>query len=140
MKRSKLSLVFLMMGVAGVGSAQPETAPPPREKLTPAELLVGRWRLEKVDGRPVPPTAVEFLTFTAKGRVNFLVRSLSYPDEAISGSYKLNGKIIEFCPDPPAGPKTVERTLVVVTKTRLITQERGPDRMRLIEYVRDEGR
>lgn len=140
MKRSCWGLALLLFGITSVCTAQPETAPPPREKQTPAELLVGRWRLVKFGEKPVPNTSTDHLTFTAKGRYISTYSRPTRPAESVSGRYQLVGKAIELTTEPPSPPITDQVTIVEITKDRLVIQHGEVVSFRRSEYVRDQGK
>jgi hypothetical protein len=135
----RLGLALCLGSLATVAAAQPQPAPPPRE-LPPAELLVGRWRLIKFGEKPVPTTSRDILIFTTKGKFSSTLSHVSYPDETVTGSYRLVGRVIELSTEPPRPPMTDQLSLIEVTRTRLIVQHGQQVSFRRSEYVRDEGK
>lgn len=133
------SLVTFLLGTVGVSSAQPEPAPPPQDKFTPAELLVGRWRLVKFGEKDVPEAAMDILIFTTKGQFSSTyTRSGSASRSA--GAYRLLGSDIEFSTQPPEQPMTERLKLIDLSKNRLILQLGEKVDFRRAEYIRDEGK
>lgn len=139
MNTMRQGLALLLLGVTTAGSAQPETAPPPREKLTPNELIVGRWRLVKFDEKPVLAMSTETIVFTAKETFVLRTSHTSHPDRIVSGTYRVVGKVLVLSAEPPQPVVTEQFPIIEISKSRLFIQLGKEVNFKRSEYVRDEG-
>lgn len=106
-----------------VRSELPE-APAPREKKTHAELLVGKWRLAKVDKELIGPQTILTAEFTRDGKFIFEATDPTVRPQRSTGTYTLNGNTIRLTTQTdtngPAG-KSWDVLIEVLTETERIT-------------------
>ena len=99
-------------------------APVPKPKKTSAELLVGTWKLIKVDDKLEP--AHVFAEFKKDGQFTFRATD---PPQTRTGTYQLTGNTLHLTAnangDRPG--KSWDVVIEVVTETELVTVAGPPD-------------
>jgi uncharacterized protein (TIGR03066 family) len=122
-------------------------APAPRPKadgkLKPwSELLVGTWKMVKMDGRQVPAQWDITEEFTSDGKYILRISIPKRPPETETGTYKLSGDTIRLTrpASPDAPEKSWDVTIEALSKDELYTAaEPAKERERSI-FKRVEGK
>ena len=97
-------------------------APPPHAKKTTAELLVGTWKVVKMDGKETPKDWIDEDTFFADGKWRTRFIEPVQPEVMRFGTYKLDGNTIRL--DIQANGEFAARktviTILSLTEDRLV--------------------
>jgi len=138
-------LVVALIGSVTVGTAQsqtaqPEPAPPPREKLTPADQIIGRWKLVKYGGREMPEWSKTVEVFTKDGKYTAITSVRGRADEIVAGTYRFEGKEIEIRVDPPRPGPAVRYQIVKLTLADRVIQHGEREDYKRSEWIRLEGK
>ena len=100
MKRSlRLSIVFVAAFVpfGSPSHADVPQAPAPRPKIkTHAELLVGTWKMVKLQEKELRPGVRVLIEFTQDGKFSIRSRQSKRGLEKKTGSYMINSNIIRL--------------------------------------------
>lgn len=99
------------------------TAPAPREKRKPSEILLGKWKVA-VAKRPIPDAHDFTFEFTDGGKVLMQYLRRGMIDVENTGTYKLVGdKLVISMPGVPNQPAWVEEfTIQSISEAELIMQ------------------
>jgi hypothetical protein len=113
-------------------------APPPHAKKTTAELLVGKWKVVSVEGKPLPKTYETTLELTPEGGATFRVvksRSAVVPPPRV-GDYRVDGNVVRFAVEPTSETprQSWSVTIKVLDENRMVIS--ASDKDKGTEFVR----
>lgn len=101
-------------------------APAPHIKKTTAELIIGTWKVVKLDGQQVPNDWLLAMEFTREGKLNVFANK---PSKARIGTYKLTGETIQFHIPADAGNAESKGEIKIISlnedQLSIITQSKN---------------
>ncbi|MFO0798215.1 MAG: hypothetical protein U0804_12125 [Gemmataceae bacterium] len=133
-----LILAVLLLSCATSGIGQPEPAPPPKEKATPAELLVGQWRLDKYGGVKRPDKSETIEAFAKDGKYISTVKGVGRATETYTATYQVQGNEIVLKADRQDQREKAVLRILKLTRSELILQHGEEDGFKVAELSRLE--
>ncbi|AWM36741.1 hypothetical protein C1280_06715 [Gemmata obscuriglobus] len=116
-----------------VGDGRP-LAPPPREKPSTHELLVGEWQAVKTSNPAVPKLVTVTVRFNKNGTFEFETNDAKYGIRQQQGTYEVSGKVVslKYTNDNKFYSLLAEE----ITKEKLVTASRVDGGRSRYEYIR----